>query len=111
MSRLFKRRRSSGFRTSDLFRLVAMIGMLCIILMTAMQMRESSMWRWVVRRWEVSNGAEADESVRQSNIERQQLAANGIGASATDHFPGQIVRMKDGYCRCHCWPRLFSWFA
>ena len=77
MSRLFKRRRSSGFRTSDLFRLVAMIGMLCIILMTAMQMRESSMWRWVVRRWEVSNGAEADEALRQSNIERQRLAVKG----------------------------------
>ena len=77
MSRFFKRRRSSGFRSSDMFRLVAMIGMLCIILMTAVRMRESSMWRWVVRRWEVSNGAEADEALRKSNIERQLRVANG----------------------------------
>ncbi len=80
MSRFLKRRRSSGLRSSEMFRLVAMIGMLCIILMTAMQMRDSSMWRWVVRRWEVSNGAEADEAVRQSNIDRQLRAANGKDA-------------------------------
>ena len=82
MSRFFKRRRSSGFRSSDMFRLVAMIGMLCVILMTAVRMRETSMWRWVVRRWEVSNGAEADEVVRKSNIERQLRVANGTDGPA-----------------------------
>lgn len=74
MSRFLKRSRSSGFRMSDILRLMAMIGMLGVLGMTFFQFRDAQMWRWLIRQWEPSQGAEADEQARLKQVDSQSAA-------------------------------------
>ncbi len=72
MSRFLKRRRASGFRTSDIFRLMAMIGFLCVLGLSFTRFRDAKMWRWLFPHSVASQGAEADELVRQKNVDLQK---------------------------------------
>lgn len=56
MARFRKRIRSSGFRVSDMMRLMSMVGMLCVVALVIFRTRDASMWRWVVSDSQPSNG-------------------------------------------------------
>lgn len=59
MARFRKRIRPSGFRVSDLMRLMSMVGMLCVVALVIFRARDASMWRWVISDSQPSNGPPA----------------------------------------------------
>lgn len=83
MSRFLKHRRTSGFRTSDILRLVAMIGFLGVLGMSFARFRDAQMWRWMFSTAVASQGAEADESARLAQADAQRKQA-GVPAGPKD---------------------------
>jgi hypothetical protein len=56
MARFHKRRIRSGFRVSDILRLMSMMGMLCVVAMVVFRARDASMWKWAISDSRPSNG-------------------------------------------------------
>lgn len=93
MSRFLKRRRASGFRTSDILRLMAMIGFLCVLGLSFTRFRDAKMWRWLFPHSVASQGAEADELARQKNvaIQRKQLGEEPVKKEAPQEVKADVV--------------------
>lgn len=93
MSRFLKHRRKSGFRTSDILRLMAMIGFLCVLGLSFARFRDAQMWRWLFSTAFASQGGEVDETARQAQIDAQkkQLGGNTRSQPANTEAPQQVT--------------------